>query len=422
MFTTAISSKTPISWKRNLAVIWFAEFVAIAGFTVVIPLLPLYVRELDVGDERAVRLWAGAIFSVQAVTMAIFAPIWGALSDRYGRKLMVERAMFSGAVLISLMGVARSVQQLVLLRAIQGALTGTVTAANALVATTAPRARSGYALGLLQMAIYLGASAGPLLGGFVADSLGYRAAFFITGALLFLAGVGVVLFIREEFHPTAAVECRTDGDRERVGLGRRLFGRVAPVLRTTALLSVMGIRLLMTTGTRLMGPVLPLFVESIVPAGARVATVTGTISGASAAAAAVGALGLGRLGDRIGYRSILIVCALGAAVSYGLQFFVLDSTALLLLQTVSGLAMGGSLASLSASLARSSPEGQEGIVYGVDATLASLANAVGPMAGSALAAWLGLRVPFLVATGVFGVACAVAARLLPGQSHSGSDN
>jgi predicted MFS family arabinose efflux permease len=118
----------------------------------------------------------------------------------------------------------------------------------------------------------------------------------------------------------------------------------------------------------------------------------------------------------------MIVCALGAAISYGLQFFVLDSTALLLLQTVSGLAMGGSLASLSASLARLSPEGQEGIVYGVDATLVSLANAVGPMAGSALAAWLGLRVPFLVATAVFGVACTVAARLLPGQSHGGSDN
>jgi DHA1 family multidrug resistance protein-like MFS transporter len=421
MSATTISSKTPISWKRNLVVIWFAEFVAVAGFTVVMPLLPLYVRELHVGDERAVRLWAGAIFSVQAVTMAIFAPIWGALSDRYGRKVMVERAMFSAAVLMSLMGVARSVQQLVLLRAIQGALTGTVTAANALVATTAPRERSGYALGLLQMAIYLGASAGPLLGGFVADGLGYRAAFFITGALLFLAGVGALLFIREEFHPAPAVKRQPGGDTGRVGLGRRLIGRMAPVLGSAALLSVLSVRLLMRTGIRLIGPVLPLFVESIVPAGARVATVAGTISGASAAAAAVGALGLGRLGDRIGYRSILITCALGAAISHGLQFFVRDSTTLLLLQIVSGLAMGGSLASLSASLARLSPEGQEGIVYGVDSTVVSVANAIGPMTGSALAAWLGLRAPFLVATGIFGVACVAAARLLPGQSHDGFD-
>ena len=420
MSAITISSKTPISWKRNLVVIWFAEFVAVAGFTVVMPLLPLYVRELHVGDERAVRLWAGAIFSVQAVTMAIFAPIWGALSDRYGRKVMVERAMFSAAVLMSLMGVARSVQQLVLLRAIQGALTGTVTAANALVATAAPRERSGYALGLLQMAIYLGASAGPLVGGFVADGLGYRAAFFITGALLFLAGVGVLLFIREEFHPAAAVKRQAGDDTGRVGLGRRLIGRMAPVLGSAALLSVLSVRLLMRTGIRFMGPILPLFVESIVPPGARVASVAGTISGASAAAAAVGALGLGRLGDRIGYRSILIACALGAAISHGLQFFVRDSTALLLLQIVSGLAMGGSLASLSASLARLSPEGQEGIVYGVDATVVSLANAVGPMTGSALAAWLGLRAPFLVATGMFGVACVAAARLLPGQSHDGS--
>jgi DHA1 family multidrug resistance protein-like MFS transporter len=260
-----------------------------------------------------------------------------------------------------------------------------------------------------------------LLGGFVADSLGYRVAFFVTGALLVLAGVGVVLFIKEEFQPAPAAKRQADGDTERIGLGRRFIGRMAPVLGSAALLGVLSVRLLMRTGIRLMGPVLSLFVESIVPPGARVATVAGTISGASAAAGAVGAIGLGRLGDRMGSRSIMIACALGAALSHGLQFFVRDSTALLLLQIVSGLAMGGSLASLSASLARLSPEGQEGIVYGIDATVVSLANAVAPMTGSALAAWLGLRAPFLVATGMFGVACVAAARLLPGQSHDGSE-
>lgn len=411
------AATSSVSWRRNLVAIWFAELVAIVGFSVVIPLLPLYVRELGVQGERAVRIWAGVVFSGQAVTMAVFGPIWGALSDRYGRKVMVERAMFSGALVIGLMGLVHNVQHLALLRVLQGALTGTVTAANALVATTAPRERVGYAMGMLQMAIYVGASAGPLLGGLVADSLGYRAAFWVTGALLFLAGLGVLFFVREEFQPAGP-----PADEQAVNVGgrpalrRRVWNRLNPVLGSPSLLAVMGVRLLMRLGARLLGPVLPLFIQSITPAGARVASITGLISGVSAGAGAVGALGLGRIGDRVGYRGILIACACASAVCYVPQFFVTEPASLLFLQAGTGLAMGGILVSLSSSLARLAPEGREGIVYGVDATVVSVANALAPMAGSALAAWIGLRVPFLVAAGIFGMAGVAAARLLPRRS------
>jgi DHA1 family multidrug resistance protein-like MFS transporter len=410
----AAASKSSISWRRNLYVIWFAELVAIVGFTVVIPILPLYVQELGVQGEQEVRIWAGIVFSAHAVTMAIFGPIWGALSDRYGRKVMVERAMFSGALLIGLMGLVQNVQQLALLRALQGALTGTVTAANALVATTAPRERVGYAIGMLQMAIYTGASAGPLLGGLVADNFGYQAAFWVTGMLLFLAALGVLFFAKEEFEPVAPpVGEHTWANTARLTLRRRVWRRLAPVLGSPPLLGVLGVRLLMRLGARLLGPVLPLFIQAIAPAGARVASITGLISGVGAAAGAVGALVLGRLGDRVGYRGILVACAMISAVCYAPQFFVGDLTTLLFLQAGVGLAMGGILASVSASLAQLAPEGQEGIVYGVDASVVSVANGIGPMTGSALAVWLGLRAPFLFAAGIFAVAGVAAARLLP---------
>jgi len=160
-----------INWRHNLYAIFITELVAMAGFSVVGPILPLYIRELGVQSEDAVRLWSGIIFSAPAVTMTLASPIWGALSDRHGRKVMVVRAMFGGAIIIALAGLAQNVQQLAVLRAIQGALTGTVTAATTLVATTVPRRHAGYALGLLQMAIYAGASVGPVMGGLVADSL-----------------------------------------------------------------------------------------------------------------------------------------------------------------------------------------------------------------------------------------------------------
>jgi DHA1 family multidrug resistance protein-like MFS transporter len=417
MSKVTLTPRPSAPWRRNLVAIWFAELVAIVGFTVVIPLLPLYVPELGVRGERDIRIWAGVVFSAHAVTMAVFGPIWGALSDRYGRKVMVERAMLGGALVISLMGLVQNVQQLALLRALQGALTGTVTAANALVATAAPRERAGYALGMLQMAIYVGASAGPLLGGLVADSLGYRAIFWVTGGLLLLAALGVLFFVKEEFQPVVPpVGGQAVAGERRLTLRHRVWNRMAPVLGSPSLLGVLGVRILVRLATRLLGPVLPLFVQAIAPAGARVASLTGLISGVSAAGGAVGAIGLGRLGDRVGYRGILVGCALVSAVCYVPQCFAGDPTALLVWQAGTGLAMGGILASISASLAKLSAEGQEGIVYGVDATVVSVANAIGPMTGSALAAWLGLRVPFLFAAGIFGLAGIAAARLLPGRS------
>lgn len=404
----------PPSWRRNLQAIWIAELIAIVGFTVVIPILPLYVKELGVQGEREARIWAGIIFSSQAVTMAVLGPIWGALSDRHGRKLMVERAMFGGSVIMALMGFARSVQQLALLRALQGMLTGTVTAATTLVATTAPDDRARYALGTLQTAIYAGASAGPLLGGVVADYFGYRTAFLVTGVLLFLAATAVLVFVEEPSRPDPGSQNQADADPDHApALLPRARNHLSPVLGSAALLSVLVVRLLARLAARVPRPTLPLFIEAIAPAGARVGTITGLISGVGAVAGAIGGRLLGRLGDRVGYRSVLIACALASILGYTPQFVVNRPLWLVPLQAGAGLAMGGILASVSAALATLAPEGREGIVYGVDASVVSAANAIGPMAGSALAAWLGLRAPFLAAASIFALAGIAGFRLLP---------
>lgn len=391
------------SWRRNLWVIWFAELTSIIGFTVVMPILPFYVQELGVTDADAVKFWSGMVISAHAVTMALMAPVWGTLADRYGRKLMVERAMFGGAVVIGLMGLAQSVQQLTLLRALQGMLTGTVAAATTLVASTAPRERSGYALGMLQMAIYSGASVGPLLGGIIADTLGLQAAFWTTGLLLLSGGLMVMFLVKEDFHPSP---------RPSVNGWQALREGVRPVLASRPLLSALGVRLMMRTASRLMGPIIPLFVQALAPAG-QTATLAGTVRGANAAAGALGAILLGRVSDLVGRRQVLLACALALSVLYTAQFFTTNITQLLLLQAGSGLAMGGTLAAISATLASLAPEGYQGAVYGVDSTVVSIANAVAPMVGTALAVAWSLQTPFLAAAAFFSLAGLVAAHLLP---------
>ena len=90
-----------------------AQLLTAVGFSVIFPFLSLYVTELGSRTALSVEFLAGAVFSAQAITMMIASPIWGAVADRYGRKLMVERAMFGGAVIMLLMGFVRSGEELV---------------------------------------------------------------------------------------------------------------------------------------------------------------------------------------------------------------------------------------------------------------------------------------------------------------------
>jgi DHA1 family multidrug resistance protein-like MFS transporter len=404
------------AWRRNLYLIWISQLVAISGFAIVFPFLPYYVQELGVTELHEVELWSGALFATQAITMAIFAPIWGALSDRYGRKLMVQRAMFGGAVTLAAMGFVQDVWQLAVLRAIQGMLTGTVSAATTLVASSTPRERSGYALGLLQMAVWSGASVGPLLGGLVADTWGYRAAFWVTGILLFVAGLMVWRFVEEDFTPPA---------RDRSQPGGGFWEGVRLVLHQRPLLSLFSIRFIARLAVRLIGPVLPLFVQSLVPPTARIATITGLISGVQAGTSAIGAVTLGRASDRIGYRRVLLACIVAGAILYVPQFFVTTPWQLLILQGAVGLVMSGVLASISALLARLAPDGRQGAVYGVDASVVSTANAIGPMLGASIAAAIGLRAPFLLTAGALALAAGLVFALVPrtrqGKSPTCSD-
>lgn len=386
------------TWQRNLYSLCAAEFVALAGLSVVFPFLPYYVQELGVTGLEQVEFWSGALLTAVGVAMAIFSPIWGSLADRYGRKLMVERALFGGALIVAAAGFVQNVQQLLVLQFLLGCLAGTVPAAATLVASSAPRERAGHALGLFQMAAFSGMSAGPLVGGVVADVFGYRPAFLAVGGLSLLAGITVLVLVREDPGPAhPGPEVRQDG-----------FWRGArTVFRTRGLLAVLGSELLLRLAARMMWPVLPLFVQTLVSSQARVASVVGFIFGLTATGNAAGAVLLGRASDRLGYRTVLLACALGLILVYIPQFFVVTPFQLLILQAAAGVAMGGSLATIGALLAHLSPEGRQGVVFGLDASAVSVANALAPFTGVGVAMGLGLRAPFLLAAGVYGVAALI---------------
>jgi len=396
------------SWQRNLYVLTAAELIAVAGFAVIWPFLPYYVQELGVTNPDQIKLWSGWLLSSQAIARAIVAPIWGSLADRYGRKIMVERAMLGGALVFVGMGLAQTVQQVLALRILQGILTGTVPAATALVASTVPRERSGSSLGLLQTGVYLGASLGPLAGGVIADSLGYRATFWVPSACLLSAGLAVHWLVNEGPARPEQTAGRQSG---------RLWDGLLIVLRSPWLQAVFLVRMVVWMGNRVIKPMLSLFIQQIVVQEQRLATITGVISGLGALAGAAGAFFLGRASDKVGHRKMLLLCSFGLTVCCLPQSLVVNPLQLGILQAMVGFLMAGMLASLAALLATLVPEGRYGSVYGVGTTIIAVANALAPMLGAGVAIWWGLRPIFVVAAGLFALGGILALWLLPASDR-----
>ena len=76
-------------WRRNLYVISATEFLTILGFTAIYPFMPYFIQELGIADLEELAVWAALVISAPALAMAVFAPIWGVVADRHGRKLML---------------------------------------------------------------------------------------------------------------------------------------------------------------------------------------------------------------------------------------------------------------------------------------------------------------------------------------------
>lgn len=266
-----------------------SQFAATTGFLFVMPFMPLYVESLGVESAGDAAAWAGVLNAATAVTMALTAPLWGRVADRFGPKAMLLRATFAGAVVVGLMGFVTSPEQLLWLRLLQGCLTGTVAAATLLASETAPAGRGGSRLGTLQTVIFAAAGFGPFVGGAFADVFGLRESFFVTAGLLALSSMLVLAFVGD-----VKPERSEEKDEAREGSGIPWRGLV-PVL--LALFVVQ-------TSITSVAPALPGFVATLVGgAQERIASLSGSILGAGALAAALGSFVGGRSPRASGRRS-----------------------------------------------------------------------------------------------------------------------
>ena len=392
------------SWKTSYTAILIAETLAMMGFGLSTPVIPLFIED-DIGITDPVRLkaWVGLIQSSTAVSLAIFAPIWGHMADIYSRRAMLLRAMFGGTVVISLMTFANSPWQLLVLKTIQGCFTGTIAAATVLTAGISPVAQVAFALGLLQTGIAVGNSLGPLIGGVLSDFLGHRVAFLGTGVATALAGIVVLKWVHDNFQPSLEVKTKKFS----------LLPDMKPIAASPMLITMMLVTFGVQSANTVAAPMLPLFLKELArnlsEEPAYIGSSTGIVLGVGAAFSALAAVLAGKYSTRIGYWKTLIICLSAGAALTVPQAFVSNMYQLTVLRALSSFFTGGTAPMISAIIAVSSEKEHQGTIYGVNASVTATGGALGPLIGS-VAAMLSYRAVFVTTAIILGLSAFEAAR------------
>ncbi len=390
-----------MQWQKNLYTLWMAQFVASLGLTLIAPFVPLYIGTLGVSRLDDVERWSGILFAAPFLVQAFAQPLWGVLGDRYGRKMMVLRALAGIGGTQVLSALVRNVGELLALRLMQGGVAGFVSASNALVSASIPRDRLGTAMGVLQTSLTAGGVIGPLVGGALADLVGFRYVFVITGALCF-AAAGVVLWGVHEPAGLRVAQIRP-GVRENFA-----YFLASPVLRTVALMLITS-----QIAVWAIEPIFPLFVQSLgVPQG-RVATVAGVLFSVTGSAAILGATLWGRASDRIGERRVLALVLWGSCAAYASQAVVHSPVTLFGVRAVLGLFVGGLMPPLYSIVARLTPPERLGGIMGVTSSAITVGALLGPLLGGMLSAVIGIRPVCLVAAASLAVAALGTRGLAP---------
>lgn len=374
---------TPLHWKKSLWILWGANFSIMCGMNLILPFLPLYVGQLGVHEVGDVVRWTGWIIAAQFITSFLTQPLWGAIADRRGRKIMLLRAGFGMAVVTALMGIVTEPWQLLALRLLNGFFSGFISMAVSLQASLTPPEHSGKSLGTLQTGSIAGSLIGPLIGGLLAGMIGYSHVFFFTGGLMLCASLIVMIFIHEERKVPAPKKARKQTEW-------RLFRPLLPVFAASLITQI---------GMMSIEPIVTVYAKALY-SGNHLELLAGLVVAITGIANLFGAPTLGRLGDRIGQRKTLVLALSMAAIAFIPQAFAGGITMLLVGRFLLGLFIGGMIPSLNVLVLKLAPTQIQGTAYGFNTSSLFLGNLIGPLLGSHLAAAYGFKSVFYVTMGI----------------------
>jgi MFS family permease len=309
---------------------------------------------------------------------------------------MLLRSMVGGALTVGLIFFARSPADLLILRLLQGATSGTVAAATSLVAAETPRSRVGWALGVVTSAVALGGAIGPVIGGLAAAVFGLRLVFLVGGVLLLLSTLPVFFIVRES--PRRRLEGPRLGTltliEQRPGARRALSvligsqGLISVVNSATQQLVVLRLLEMLTSG---------------------VAAVTGVAFGLAGVASSGAAVFYTQVTRRLGYVRTTAAAAVLAALAISLIAIAPWAAVVVAGVALNGMFTGVVIPATASMIGLETPPEAQSTVFGANASSVAMGFAIGPLIGGGVAATAGVPAALIVIAGLALVLAALVA-------------
>jgi MFS family permease len=381
--------------KRNLWIMWFANFFVAGSMTMVLPFLSLYIESFGDFEPSYVQHWAGWTFGITFVTAFLFSPILGRMGDQYGRKkiLFVTSALLG--ISIFLMGFVNSVGELFFLRLFMGICTGFISLSQAYISTQTPKEIAGRVMGTLQTGSITGSLLGPLLGGVLADSIGFAATFQSVALFIFISTI-LVIFTRE-YRIGSKKETSKRFTRKEV---------LAHIGQNPVLMTVLFISILIQIAHFSIQPILSLYVSEL-HGPENIAFFSGIVFSAAGLGNLMMTRKWGKLADDIGYIKVLIILLFIAAVVYLPGAFVTNIWQLTIIRFLLGVAIGGIVPVRMAYIRQEAPISMQGEVLGYNTSLRFFGNIVGPFMGGMISAYFGFSAVFIITSSLLFISAIV---------------
>ena len=378
------------TWKRTVYISLVCVFCIAFGVSQLAPILPLYFHDLGVQTPEAMSLWSGLATGATYIIVCIAAPFWGRIADKRGRKITLIRSSFGMALCNILIAFQTTPEGVVLIRLIQGLVSGFYSASITLIASESPIERTGLALGLLASANLAGSLIGPLLGGYIADTVGIRNDFIIVGIIMSLAGLLAAVFIHEDYKPKANVEKLSISKlKEQIPEFNSVIALcVASFIYAICIMSLQ--------------PVISVYIKGIVPSDTEnLAFIAGAVFSAMGIAQLMSSSPLGKLVDKIGPRKVLVISLIYVGILNIPQAYVSDVYQLAIIRFLQGFGLGGMLPALNTYLSSKTPREFTGQVFSYNQSCLFFGYFLGSVGGASLMAWLGFTTLFWVSGGLF---------------------
>ena len=378
------------TWKRTVYISLVCVFCTAFGVSQLAPILPLYFHNLGVQTPEAMSLWSGLATGATYIIVCLAAPFWGRVADKKGRKITLIRSSSGMALCNVLIAFQTTPERVVLIRLVQGLVSGFYSASITLIASESPIERTGWALGLLASANLAGSLIGPLLGGYIADTVGIRNDFIIVGALMGLSGMLATIFIHENYVPQP--------NPEKLSI-RKLKEQIPEFNSIVALCVASFIYAICIMSLQ---PVISVYIKGIVPSDTEnLAFIAGTVFSAMGIAQLMSSSPLGKLVDKIGPRKVLVVSLIYVGILNIPQAYVSDVYQLAIIRFLQGFGLGGMLPALNTYLSSKTPREFTGQVFSYNQSCLFFGYFLGAVGGASLMAWLGFTTLFWVSGGLF---------------------